>query len=241
MITVIWSCILNTLLKKCYLLSKQLGLQVQPPDRLGTFGRLCSFFVINLQSVPLKSWASLRKIKSKRQLLLQTGVQKEEHQGKVHLLAWRELQRRKKKGTKKERNVQRNLMELRKQLDRQFTELEMPEQVGAFQFHDLLPGVRTETGCHGYLGFLKLIGRSSKAPVSWGPGRAKDEMEAHGCGGAILGSRRSKSPLPTAFELKFHFKSHSSGSLRHVRPSMPFLICPFPYLPHSCLKAITKH
>lgn len=44
-------------------------------------------------------------------------------------------------------------------------------------------------------------------------------MEACGCGGAVPGSRRSDGQPPTVPELKFHFKSHSSGNL-HVRPRL---------------------
>lgn len=81
----------------------------------------------------------------------------------VHLLTRRQQQRLKRKGTKKDINVHRNLMELKKQLDCQFTEMETREQAGAFQFGSLLPGVRIETGCHGYPGFLQLMGGSSEA------------------------------------------------------------------------------
>lgn len=149
----------------------------------------------------------------------------------VHLLIQRESAAEiEKKGTKKDRNVHRNLMELGKQPDCQFAKLETQEQAGAFQFRCLLPGVKIETGCHGYLGFLQLMGGSSEAVVSWGLSRTKDEMEACGCGGAIPGSRGSKGQFPTRLTQKFHFKSHSSGNLC-VRPRLPSSpISPFPIL-----------
>lgn len=60
-----------------------------------------------------------------------------------------------------------------------------------------------ETGCHGYPGFLQLMGGSCVALVSWGLSRVKHEMEACGCGDAVLGNGRSPGQFPTALELNF--------------------------------------